>query len=139
MFDFFINKKFKSLTENTSDDGLEIKYFDIKLRHNPKIIEFLIKKCGKAHASYPSINSVTKIYDYLNKTEDKEMVSYALENSEYYYDGLNKKLQSNKEFILKMVKHNNHYITKKIPEKFKTDTDILEEGFKKFFKTLQKF
>ena len=42
LFDFFINKKFKSLTENTSDDGLEIKYFDIKLRHNPKIIEFLI-------------------------------------------------------------------------------------------------
>ena len=67
------------------------------------------------------------------------MVSYALENSEYYYDGLNKKLQSNKKFILKMVKHNNYYITKKIPEKFKTDADILEEGFKKFFKTLQKF
>ena len=47
LFDFFINKKFKSLTENTSDDGLVLKYFDIKLRHNPKIIEFLIKKCGK--------------------------------------------------------------------------------------------
>ncbi len=140
LFDFFINKKFKSLTENTSDDGLEIKYFDIKLRHNPKIIEFLIKKCGKAHASYPSLNSVTKnICDYLNKTEDKEMVSYALENSEYYYDGLNKKLQSNKEFILKMVKHNNHYITKKIPEKFKTDTDILEEGFKNFSKPYKNF
>ena len=30
------------------------------------------------------------ICDYLNKTEDKEMVSYALENSEYYYDGLPK-------------------------------------------------
>ena len=140
LFDFFINKKFKSLTENTSDDGLEIKYFDIKLRHNPKIIEFLIKKCGKVHASYPSINSVTKnICDYLNKTEDKEMVSYALENSEYYYDGLNKKLQSNKEFILKMVKHNNHYITKKIPEKFKTDTDILEKGFKNFSKPYKNF
>lgn len=140
LFDFFINKKFKSLTENTSDDGLEIKYFDIKLRHNPKIIEFLIKKCGKAHASYPSTNSVTKnICDYLNKTEDKEMVSYALENSEYYYDGLNKKLQSNKEFILKMVKHDNHYITKKIPEKFKTDTDILEEGFKNFSKPYKNF
>ena len=60
------------------------------------------------------------------------MVSYALENSEYYYDGLNKKLQSNKEFILKMVKHNNHYITKKIPEKFKTDADILRKVLKIF-------
>lgn len=140
LFDFFINKKFESLTQNTSDDGLEIKYFDIKLRHNPKIIEFLIKKCGKAHASYPSINSVTKnICDYLNKTEDKEMISYALENSEYYYVGLNKKLQSNKEFILKMVKHNNHFITKKIPEKFKTDTNILEEGFKNFSKPYKNF
>ena len=87
LFDFFINKKFKALTDTSdSDDHDVLQYFDIKLRHNPKTIKLLIKKCGKTNVSYANLNSITKnVCEYLNKTKDKEMISYALENSEYYY------------------------------------------------------
>ena len=104
-----------------------LQYFDVKLRHNPKTIKLLIKKCGKTNVSYTSLNSITKnVCEYLNKTKDKEMISYALENSEYYYDGLSKNLKSNKKLILKMLEHNNNHI--KFPEEFNNDIDILEQG-----------
>ena len=73
------------------------------------------------------------VCEYLNKTKDKEMISYALENSEYYYDGLSKNLKSNKKLILKMLEHNNNHI--KFPESLIT-TLIFLNRFKSFFEAL---
>ena len=139
LFDFFINKKFRALTNTSSSDDHDVlQYFDIKLRHNPKTIKFLIKKCGKTNVSYTNLNSITKnVCEYLNKTKDKEMISYALENSEYYYDGLSKNLKSNKKLILKMLEHNNNHI--KFPEEFNNDIDILEQGLKAFLKPYKNY
>ena len=138
LFDFFINKKFRTLTNLSSSNKDFLQYFDIKLRHNPKTIKLLIKKCGKTNVSYTSLNSITKnVCEYLNKTKDKEMISYALENSAYYYDGLSKNLKSNKKLILKMLEYNNNHI--KFPEEFNNDIDILEQGLKVFLKPYKNF